>query len=110
MRFSAGTAGPWDARGEGSELGRKGSRECRHGPQPTWKKTGKVVEAGGWWGGWKQINRVVETIIIKRRVIKVKNGDCVTPKTNRNKRPVDPLYRCLALRDDRLKMPGRCYS
>lgn len=31
----------------------------------------------------KQMNRVVETIIMKRRVIKVKNGDCVPPKTNR---------------------------
>lgn len=60
--------------------------------------------------GGKQINRVVETIIIKRRVIKVKDGDCVTPKTNRNKWPVDPLYRCLALRDNRLKMLVRCCS
>lgn len=31
----------------------------------------------------KQINRGVEMIIIKRRAVKVKNRDCVTPKTNR---------------------------
>lgn len=41
-------------------------------------KKRNVVGARG-----KQINRVVEAIIIKRRVIKVKNEDCVTPKTNR---------------------------
>lgn len=32
------------------------------------------------------------------------------PRQTENKWPVDPLYRCLALRDDRLKMPGRCQS
>lgn len=74
-------------------------------PSQPGRRQGKWLRQGGW--GRKQINTVVETIIIKRRVIKVKNGDCVTPKTNRNKRPVDPLYRCLALRDDRLKMPRR---
>lgn len=43
-----------------------------------WEKRGKVVGTRG-----KQINRAVETIIIKRRVTEVKNGDGVTPKTNR---------------------------
>ena len=66
MRFPAGRAGPWDARGDGPlELGRKGSREGWHGPQPIWEKGGKVIGARG-----KQINRVVGTIIIKKGVIK----------------------------------------
>lgn len=59
-------------------MGRKGSREGWHGPRSIREKRGKVVGAGK-----KQINRVVETIIITRRVIEMKNGDCVTPKTNR---------------------------
>lgn len=79
MRLPAGRAGPWDARGGGRpEPGRKGGREGWYGPGPIWEQRGKVAGARG-----KQINRVVETIIIKKGVIKVKNGDCVTPKTNR---------------------------
>lgn len=73
-----------------SEVPRRGSRALgyqRRGPRAgeegkqqglAWGKKGNVVGARG-----KQINRVVETIATKRRLIKVKNEDCVTPKTNR---------------------------
>lgn len=63
----------------GWELGEGGAQgRLAWAPRPIWEKRGKVVGARG-----KQINRMVETIIIKKEVIKVKNGDCVTPKTNR---------------------------
>lgn len=76
MRFPAGRAAPGCQRRQPASE-RKGSREGWHGPTDV----GEEREIG--WGWGKQINRAVETIIIKRRVIKVKKGDCVTPKTNR---------------------------
>lgn len=62
----------------GSGVGEEGKQGELAGAPPIWEKRGKVVGAGG-----KQINRAVETVIMKRRVIEVKKGDCVTPKTNR---------------------------
>lgn len=64
-----------DTRGEGPELRRKGSSKGWHRGAG---EKGNVVGARR-----KPIDRVVETIAIKRRLIKVKNEDCVTPKTNR---------------------------
>lgn len=80
VRFQQGQQGPGMPEEEGS--GRRGAERAGMGPHQPGTREAKWLRAWGG-GGGKQINRVHETIIIKRRVIKVKNGDCVTPKTNR---------------------------